>query len=191
MRGGLVLLLVGSSLAVSWGLARTQETEPDARLDEPRIVRMPPQRMLVVEARGDPNVVGQRAFSLLFKTFFSLKGARMAPPRARWLTPLSAPKEEWVGLYALPVPDEITSLPSGSEGARLEEWEYGDVAEILHRGSYREEAPTVEKLMRFIAAKGYEVAGPHEEVYLKGPGMVSDPSQYLTIIRYQVKKKED
>jgi hypothetical protein len=56
-------------------------------------------------------------------------------------------------------------------------------------GPYDKEPPTVEKLMKFIADKGYVVAGPHEEEYLTGPGMVAEPSKYWTIIRYQVKKK--
>ena len=43
--------------------------------------------------------------------------------------------------------------------------------------------------MKFIADKGYVVAGPHEEEYLAGPGMVAEPAKYQTIIRYQVKKK--
>jgi hypothetical protein len=46
----------------------------------------------------------------------------------------------------------------------------------------------MEKLKSFIAAKGYQFAGPHEEEYLRGPGMFGrgDPSKYSTIIRYRV-----
>ena len=76
--------------------------------------------------------------------------------------------------------------------ASLETWEYGEVAEILHIGPYNKEEPTVNKLMNFIKEQGYEVAGLHEEEYLKGPTMAGpgDPEKYLTIIRYRVKKKE-
>jgi hypothetical protein len=43
---------------------------------------------------------------------------------------------------------------------------------------------------KFIADKGYEMAGMHEEEYLVGPGMGNAPPEsYRTIIRYQVKKK--
>ena len=155
---------------------------------EPRLRTMPGQKMLVVEAKGDPNVAGQSAFGLLFKTFFSLPGARMAPPRARWLGVADTPKDQWVGLYALPLPASVTELPAGATGVRIETWEYGEVAEILHAGPYDQETPAIERLHAFIKEKGYRIAGPHEEEYLKGPGMAASPADYLTIIRYRVRK---
>lgn len=171
---------------VSWS---NQDFSQYENLKKPQINTMAQQKMLVVEAKGDPNVVGKDAFSLLFKTFFSLKGVKMAPPRARWLNLETDPKDEWIGLYALPLPASITALPSGIIGVRIEDWDYGEVAEILHIGSYSEETPTINKLHEFIQEKSYRIAGPHEEVYLMGPGQVSNPAEYWTIIRYQVKKK--
>jgi len=167
----------------------SQDLSQFASLKEPRLRTIPAQKMLVVESKGDPNVSGQQGFGLLFKIFFSIPGARMAPPRARWLGGLNAPKNEWVGLFALPLPDQVTSLPPGSTGAKIDIWPYGEVAEILHVGGYDQEAPTVEKLIKFIADKGYEIAGPHEEEYLKGPESGPNAAEYQTIIRYQVKKK--
>lgn len=158
------------------------------KLKEPAIVQKPAAKMLVVEAKGDPNTAGGQAFGLLFKVFFSIPGVRMAPPRARWITDLKTPKDQWVGYYALPLPDSA-SLPAGSEGAKIEVWAYGDVAEILHIGAYAAEPPTVEKLMKFVAAQGYAIAGPHEEEYLRGPESGPNTAEYRTIIRYQVKKK--
>lgn len=182
-------LLMVFGLVVSGGAFGTgQDSATLDKLKEPRIVSKPNQKMLVVEVKGDPNVSGSNAFSLLFRTFFSLPGVRMAPPRARWLAPLSAPKTEWVGLCALPLPESVTELPAGVEGVKIEVWEYGEVAEIFHPGAYGEEAPTIEKLMAFIKAQGYEIAGPHEEEYIIGPGMGADPKDYKTIIRYQVKR---
>lgn len=159
------------------------------KLTDPQISMKPNQKMLVVEAKGDPNVVAKDAFTKLYSTFFKLRGAKMAAPRARWLADFAGPKEDWRGFYALPLPASVTSLPDGMEGVKIEEWEYGEVAEILHIGAYSSETPTIEKLQAFITAQGYVIAGPHEEEYLKGPGMVSDPSEYWTIIRYKVEKK--
>jgi hypothetical protein len=143
--------------------ATAQDLSQYESLKNPQIKNIPAQRMLVVEAKGDPNVVGKEAFGLLFKAFFSLKGVRIAAPRARWLNLASDPKDQWVGLYGLPVPDSVSEPPAGFEGVRIEVWEYGDVAETLHLGPYTEEIPTVAKLYKFVEENGYMIAGPHEE----------------------------
>ena len=168
-------------------------------LKEPQVRILPDLKVLQVEAKGDPEVMGGQAFGLLFKTYFQLKGVPKGPdqpaPRARWPLALDTPKDQWVGRYAMPVPDSVDSLPSqeaGESGLRvtLTTWEYGDVAEILHVGPYDREEPTIAKLTEFIKECGYEIVGDHEEEYLKGPGMFSkgNPDKYLTIIRYRVKK---
>ncbi|MCI0695101.1 GyrI-like domain-containing protein [candidate division KSB1 bacterium] len=167
-------------------------------LKEPKISTAPNHKMIVVEAKGDPNVVGEKAFGLLFRMYFKMKDTPKGPnqpaPRARWPVALDTPKMEWVGLYAMPVPETTTELPSYEAAPELKvsltTWEYGEVAEILHLGPYDKEQPTVERLMEFIKAQGYEVIGAHEEEYLKGPTMFSkgDPEKYVTIIRYRVKK---
>ncbi len=168
-------------------------------LREPQVRILPDLKVLQVEAKGEPGAVGGQAFGLLFKTYFSLKGVPKGPkqpaPRARWPVPLDTPKGEWVGRYALPVPERVDSLPSqeaGESGLRVEitTWVYGDVAEVLHIGPYDREEPTIAKLTQFIKECGYEIVGEHEEEYLKGPGMFSkgNPEKYLTVIRYRVKK---
>lgn len=188
-----VLWVLGLGARGLWvcgsGVTPAQDLSAYESLKTPRLTTMARQKMVVVEAKGDPNVVGKDAFGLLFKTFFSLTGVQMAAPRARFPNIATAPKDQWVGLYGLPIPDSFTQLPEGTQGARLEDWEYGEVAEILHVGPYSEEGPTIAKLYEFIGKSGYEIAGAHEEEYLKGPGMAADPADYWTIIRYRVKKK--
>jgi effector-binding domain-containing protein len=186
-----VLLFTALIAALAW-TAAAQVPPVDDSLKAPRLTTKPDQKMLVVEAKGDPNVAGQAAFGLLFKTFFSLPGVQMAPPRARWSSQdwSAASKSEWTGYYALPLPESVAGLPAGIQGVKIEVWKYGEVAEILHVGSYASEAPTIETLHKFIADKGYVIAGLHEEEYLVGPGMGNTPPEaYRTIIRYQIKKK--
>jgi effector-binding domain-containing protein len=95
----------------------------------------------------------------------------------------------------MPVPDAMTAAPPshGDDGldVALATWDYGEVAEILHAGPYSAEQPTIARLKAFITERGYEIAGPHEEEYLRGPGMLfaGDPGTYLTLIRYQVRRK--
>ncbi len=190
MKSPAILLILSLALAPVFASAQmgAQDLSAYDKLKEPRITQIPPTKMLVVEVKGDPNVAAGQGFGLLFKVFFSIPGVRMAPPRARWTADVKVPRDQWVGYYALPLPDAAT-LPPGSEGAKIEVWPYGDVAEILHVGSYADEPPTIEKLMKFIAAQGYVAAGLHEEEYLRGPESGPNTAEYRTIIRYQVKKK--
>ena len=167
-------------------------------LTPPRIITKENTRALVVEATGDPNSTVGPAFGLLFKAYFKLKdapkGINMAAPMARWPKPLETPKAQWLGIYAMPVPRTVEEIPQVKqpEGLQIElrEWNYGEVAEILHVGPYNTEDTTVAKLKKFIAEKGYEICGAHEEEYLKGPSFLpTNPKNYLTVIRYQVRKK--
>jgi nitrogen fixation-related uncharacterized protein len=170
-------------------------------LKDPQVRILPDLKVLQVEAKGDPGVVGGQAFALLFKTYFQLKGVPKGPkqpaPRARWPLPMDTPKGEWIGRYAIPVPESINALPSQGEGTpglrvELTTWEYGDVAEVLHVGPYDKEEPTIARLKQFIKDCRYEIVGDHEEEYLRGPGMFGkgNPKKYLTIIRYRVKKAQ-
>ena len=110
-----------------------------ADLKTPRITYVQNQRMLVVQAKGDPNVVAGPAFELLFSAYYKTPGvARMQKPpapRARWPQPLDTPRVEWIGRYAVPVPAEVVTAPALEVGDRwhvgVETWEYGDVAELL------------------------------------------------------------
>ena len=168
-------------------------------LREPHLARLDPQRVLLVTARGDPNTVGRKAFGQLMRTYFALKGVpkggpSFKAPRARWPS-VEGSASEWTGLYAMPVPDTVTALPPtrGEDGLEvtLSTWDYGEVAELLHVGPYSEERPAIDRLKAFITERGYEIAGPHEEEYLRGPGMIfaGDPNAYLTLIRYSVRRK--
>ena len=87
----------------------------------------------------------------------------------------------------LPIPEETTSIPQKvpATEVKMEQWDYGTVAQILHIGPYSEEQPTVERLHKFIEDNGYEIAGVHEEEYLTSP----QAKVQKTIIRYPIKKK--
>ncbi len=191
-----LVVLIG---VIIWiGSPRGPQLKDVAHLREPHLALLDPQRVLLVTARGDPNTVGRKAFGQLMRTYFALKGVpKSGPsfkaPRARWPS-AEGPTSEWTGLYAMPVPDTVKDLPAtrGAEGLKvtLATWDYGEVAEILHVGPYSEERPTIDRLKAFITERGYEIAGPHEEEYVRGPGMIfaGDPKGYLTLIRYSVRR---
>lgn len=162
---------------------------------EPEILTKKPQKMVVVYTKGDPNKEASKAMPALYGSVYKLrfelkrKGItfKVEKLRARWPDAHILPKDQWTGIWGLPVPEDTTNLPQKSPGieVKLEIWNYGTVAQILHLGSYAEEGPTVKRLHEFISNTGYEIAGVHEEEYLTTP----KAKVQKTLIRYPVKKK--
>ncbi len=69
---------------------------------------------------------------------------------------------------------------------RCETWREGRVAQTLHIGPFAEEAPTIERVHRFIEESGLERAGKHHEIYLSDIRRAA-PEKWQTIIRQPVK----
>lgn len=171
-------------------MARRTKTDPE-------IVRLPDRKVATVTTVGEPGPQMEQVMPALFGAAYGLKFARKkADPeadfrveavRARWPDAHQKPKDHWTAHWAIPVPDDAQSLPQKVPDipVNLATWQYGEVAQILHLGSYSEEGPTVARLHEFIAQSGYEIAGPHEEEYLTKP----DANEVRTIIRYQVRRR--
>lgn len=163
---------------------------------EPRITTREAETVLEVRAVGDPTEVGIAAFGLLFQLYYSSpstpKGPMPPVVRARWPSPEGTPRDQWVGLYALPAPDQMEvpphQAPPGIE-AVVTTWEYEDIVEVLYVGPYDREQPTLDALREFAVSNGYEVIEGHEEEYIRGPTMSGpgNPEEYLTILRYRVR----
>ena len=163
---------------------------------DPQILEMPPQKMAVVQAKGAPDKVFAEFMPALYGSVYTLKfdlkkkglptfkvsGLRACYPNAHLV-----PQDEWTIIVGLPIPEDTTSLPQKVAGTtvKLETWEYGTVAQILHLGPYDQEGPTVERLHQFVEESGYEIAGVHEEEYLTTP----DAKVIKTLIRYPVRKR--
>lgn len=155
------------------------------------------QTMATVVSKGDPNIVGEKVFPALYGAVYGLKMAlkksgagdfKVTGLRARWPDAHLVPKSEWKAIWALPIPDGTTELPKKVENpeVRIEVFEYGTVAEIMHIGPYTEEGPTVQVLHKFIDESGYEITGVHEEEYVTSP----TAKIQKTLIRYQVRPKQ-
>ncbi len=211
----IILLVVGAVLAL--GLVLVLKKGPDLSsylpLKEPRIARRDDERVLEVQFDGRADTVIKKAYSVLFKAYFgtrgSPKGPAMKPPKARYELPAETylgkdnpeldkrltefTAHDWKGSVAIPIPESLVVAEGrpNADGllARPGLWAYGEVAEILHLGTYETEPPTIKRLTDYIAAQGYGIVGDHEEEYLKGPGKAwVAPKDYWTIIRYRVKK---
>ncbi|MFC2001442.1 GyrI-like domain-containing protein [Chloroflexota bacterium] len=163
---------------------------------DPQILEMPVQKMAVVYARGAPDKVFPQAMPVLYGSVYTLKFAlkkqglptfKVSGLRARYPDVHLVSMEEWTHVMGLPIPEDTASLPQkvGGSEVKIETWEYGTVAQILHLGPYGQETPTIERLHRFIEDSGYEIVGVHEEEYLTTP----HAKVPKTIIRYRVKKK--
>jgi len=158
---------------------------------------MPPQKMAVVRGKGTPQEVFPELMPALYGSAYTLKfdlkkkglpTFKVSGLRGHYPDAHLVPKEEWIMVLGLPVPGDTTSLPQKVAGVevKLETWDYGTVAQILHLGAYDQEDANIERLRKFIEDNGYEIAGDHEEEYLTRP----DAKVPKTIIRYQVRKKE-
>ena len=169
--------------------------QKSSKLD-PQILEMPAQKMAVVYAKGAPDKVFSEFMPALYGSVYTLKfdlkkkglpTFKVSGLRARYPDAHLVPKEEWTVLIGLPIPEDTTSLPQKAPNieVKIESWQYGTVAQILHLGPYDQEYATVERLHQFIADNGYEIAGVHEEEYLTRP----DAKVIKTLITYQIKKK--
>jgi hypothetical protein len=69
---------------------------------------------------------------------------------------------------------------------RLETFEEGLSAQILHVGPYTTEGPTIEGLHEFIMEKGYEPHGKHHEIYMSDPRRTVTDA-WKTLIRHPVR----
>jgi hypothetical protein len=71
---------------------------------------------------------------------------------------------------------------------RFERFEEGLAAQVLHRGAWSKERPTLELLYAFVKVRGYLPVGKHHEIYLSDPA-TTPPGRMRTIIRQPVTER--
>ena len=162
---------------------------------DPHFAELPKQRMAVTYTQGAPRTSANRVLPALYGAVYvvraqlKMKGEpfKVGPLHARWPDAHLVPKERWTAIWGLAIPECVTLLPQKKPGVQVapEVWEYGTVAEVVHVGSYAREGQTVKLLHQFIGDSGYEIVGPHEEVYLT----TRRARVQRTLIRYAVRPK--
>lgn len=183
------------------------------------VVNVPRMSFLMVDGEGNPNTAKSYsdAVEALYPVPYALKFASkkqldkdyvVAPLEGLWsATDPSAfgrrAKDEWRWTMMIMQPSWIT--PEMVEQAlavtaakknlpalpllRLEEYEEGKAVQILHIGSYDEEAPTLNWLhQEYMPAHGYDFNGRHHEIYLGDPRR-TEPSKPKTILRQPVRPR--
>ena len=164
----------------------------------PQIIKIMDRKVITVTSKGDPNKVMVPYMQALYGAayyakmkVYKPKGVKMELGKlsAFWPDAHLKPKDQWTGIWGVPVPDYVTDKDIIQKdpdiSVKVEVWKGGDCAEILHLGAYTEEGPTIQKLHDFIESGGYKIAGEHEEEYLTRP----DAKVVKTIIRNIIAKK--
>jgi hypothetical protein len=78
--------------------------------------------------------------------------------------------------------------PSALDKLRMENYTEGLSVQILHIGSYDDEAPTLARLHNaWMPKNGYTPNGKHHEIYLSDPRRVA-PEKLKTVLRQPVRK---
>ncbi len=174
-------------------------------------VKVPPFVYIMVDCTGDPNtsVSFRDAIGALYGAAYTLK--RMLKKHSGIdfrVMPLSGrfhadhPPDAWKWTLMIPLPAIVRQADFAkavSEAGkkkkasptlpllRREVLREGLCVQILHKGPYAAETPTIEKLHAFIRDQGLAFAGSHHEIYLSDPNRTS-AERLKTIIRQPVKK---
>jgi hypothetical protein len=195
-------------------LKRTLKPLYTASPREPALVVVPPLRYLMLNGFGDPdtNPEFQAGVEALFTASYTLKVILkqqevldyVVPPlEGLWWIQLADfdldRREDWRWTLMIPQPEPVgkelltqavtsakrkQDLPA-LDKLRLEIYDEGQAAQILHVGPYRDEAAAIQRLHSFIQEKGYHFCGKHHEIYLNDPRR-TPPKKLKTIIRQPV-----
>lgn len=179
------------------------------------VVEVPAFRFLMIDGEGDPNSSVEYAqavealFSVSYTAKFMVKRAAgvdyavMPLEGLWWADDMSAfvanDKSQWQWTMMIMQPpfaaNEVIdsallevkrkkSLPALPK-LRLETFEEGSCAQVLHVGPFSEEGPTIQRLHDFIEARTGR-RGKHHEIYLSDIRR-ADPKKWKTIIRQPMK----
>ena len=72
---------------------------------------------------------------------------------------------------------------------RFESFTEGLAAQVLHVGPFADEAPTIERVHRYITDAGAKRAGKHHEIYLTDIRR-ADPARWKTVIRQPMSRSQ-
>jgi len=181
----------------------------------PIVVEVPARPYLMIDGEGDPNTSKEYADAVaaLYPIAYGIRkeikdttgdAYTVMPLEGLWwvedMNQFSVErKDEWSWTMMICQPTVVTpemgerliadvtvrkDLQSGDR-VRLQELDEGLAAQILHKGPYADEGPTIQLLHDFIGAEGYALRGKHHEIYLTDPRK-SAPGNNRTILRQPV-----
>lgn len=104
----------------------------------------------------------------------------------QWTMMIRQPSQVPPELYEAAFEKAAKKLGSSvARRARIETFHEGPAAQLLHRGPYNEEGPSIARLHEFIADQGLVKSGKHHEIYLSDPRRCP-PEKLRTVLRQPV-----
>ncbi|MDP1731504.1 MAG: GyrI-like domain-containing protein [Devosia sp.] len=182
------------------------------------LVDVPTMRFVKVDGQGDPNKAEgyQQGLNWIYSVSYALKFASKAelgkdyavmPLETLWWADDMADftarkKDDWrwtqmvmtpafvsEKMYEAAVEKTRKKLGDPPASLRFEPYREGLAAQILHIGSYDDEAPTIKRLHEeFIPRNGLIENGLHHEIYLSDPRK-TEAAKLRTILRHPVRHK--
>jgi hypothetical protein len=169
------------------------------------VVDVPDLALLVVDGAGPPDGpeftdAVETLHAVSYGAHYIVRRQRGDAPRVMPLEALWDPPGDgpwaWRALMVQPPPVDAAVVaealdrarrrpPPALDRVRLERWEEGRSAQLLHVGPYASEDPSIDLLHREVAALGLRPHGRHHEIYLDDPRS-SRPERLRTILRQPV-----
>lgn len=180
-------------------------------------VEVPPLQYLAIDGHGDPNTAPAyaEAIEALYSVSYTVKFASkktlgrdlvVAPLEGLWRSAdlgafVARDKDAWDWTMMISQPEWITAemvaaaiTTTGAKKAlpalgrlALRTLDEGLSVQILHVGSYDDEAPTLERLhQEYLPEHGLTFNGDHHEIYLSDARR-TDPAKLKTILRQPVR----
>ena len=185
------------------------------------LVNVPAMQYLMVDGAGDPNkaLEYQEAVESLYSVSYTLKfHSKQVLSRDYVVPPLEGlwwsdnyddfrmrRKDKWSWTLMIMVPDWLGRQEVGEaisavrakkpniklEALRLETLNEGLSAQIMHIGSYDDEAPALKELHdMWLPDNGLKERLKHHEIYIGDPRK-TEPSKLKTVLRQPVVKREE
>lgn len=184
--------------------------------EKPVLVDVPPRPHLMIDGMGSPGVAQEYidAVGALYPIAYGIRKAikdatgdayTVMPLQGLWWADnmdafIAEDRDAWKWTLLICQPEvvdaalataqieEVTAKKKLASGhlVRFDHFGDGRAAQVMHRGPYSAEEPTIALLHDFIAESGLELTGKHHEIYLSDPRKVA-PEKMRTIIRQPVK----
>jgi hypothetical protein len=166
----------------------------------PDLADVPARDVLTVDGTGAPEAP---AFGAAVRALFAVRAALGAhedvPLEGSYSQDgdplrfdLDAP-EGWHWRLLVPAPPHATAQSVETAAARfgapvhLRRPRAQRVAQLLHRGPYADEEPSLAALYAFVDRAGLAPAGPHTEVYITDPS-TTPPAELRTLLQVPVSR---